>query len=242
VEVHSSPVQVGAERAYFCIIHDITERKRLEQRILEVGDKERQSIGRDLHDTLGGHLTGIALITKGLAQSLREQKCADSAIAEELVEAVNQAVAQSKSISRGVCPVGLGRFGLAIGLQEYAVNASKLFRLPFRFNTRGDVTVPDEQVATHMYRIAQEAVTNAVRHGRPKRILIRLEGRANEVVLSVKDDGVGFAGPVAEGAGMGMRTMQYRADLIGARLTFTSAPGKGTLVSCFLPRQRQAVS
>lgn len=236
VEVHSSPIKVGAVQAHFCIIHDITERKRLEQRILEIGDKERQSIGRDLHDSLGGNLTGIALITKGLAQALRERELPEKALAEEVVNAVNQAISQSRSIARGVCPVGLGRFGLATGLQEYAVSTSKLFRVPFRFRTRGDVVFRNEQLATHLYRIVQEAVANALRHGRAKSIEISLEGRKQAIILSVKDDGVGFSPTDLSETGMGMRTMQFRAEIIGAHLKVNSTPGKGTVVSCIVPR------
>lgn len=242
VEVHASPVQVGEHQAHFYIIHDITERKRLEHRILDVGDEERQRIGRDLHDSLGGNLTGVALLTKGLAQSLGEKAVPEAALAREIVAAVNQAILQSRSIARGVCPVGLGKYGLVTGLQEYAINTSTMFGISCRSSTLGDVTVRDEITATHLYRIVQEAVANAIRHGKARNIDIRLDAGRGGLTLSVQDDGVGFSAASPPEGGMGLRSMHYRADVVGASLSITSTPGKGTLVFCRLKGDQTASS
>jgi PAS domain S-box-containing protein len=237
VEVHASPVQVGGRRLLFAIVRDITDRKQLEKRILEIGDEERQRIGLDLHDSLGGHLTGLALLGQGLANTLTRQGRRESLIARELVQGVNEAVAQTRSIARGLCPVGLGKLGLASSLEEYAGTVSKLLRVECRLETRGKVRVRDESVVSHLYRIVQEAVNNAVRHGKARRIRIHLTQRRGELCLRVRDNGRGLPHDVEKARGMGLRTMRYRADVIGARMEISSPAGKGTLISCRLPLQ-----
>jgi PAS domain S-box-containing protein len=237
VEVHSSPVQVAGRHLLFSIAHDITERKHLEKRILEIGDGERQRIGQDLHDSLGGHLTGLALMGKGLARALAKKNLEESAFAEEIAQGVNDAVIQTRAIARGLCPVGLGKLGLASSLEEYAGNQSRMLRVDCRVETRGQVVIRDESVAAHLFRIVQEAVTNAVRHGKARRIRIQLRQRKGVLSLRVQDNGRGLPAKVAKGRGLGLPTMRYRAEVLGAQLEITSKRGKGTLISCRVPMQ-----
>jgi PAS domain S-box-containing protein len=235
VEVHSSPITESGRRLLFLIIHDITERKRLEKQILDISDQERKRVGQDLHDSLGGNLTGLALLSKALAQVLREQQVPQAEIAEEVVAGINHAVVQTRSIARGLCPVELGAFGLASGLQELAGTIEKLFQISCQFQATGEIRVFDELTATHLFRIAQEAVTNAARHGQARQVRIRLAQRKQALLLQVRDDGLGLPQDLAHNAGMGLRTMRYRAEVIGAHLTLKSEPGKGTLVACLVP-------
>ncbi len=234
VEVHSSPVDVAGRRLLFSIVHDITERKQLEKRILDIGDEERHRIGQDLHDSLGGHLTGLALLGKGLANTLSQQGIPEAEIAREFVQGINDAVAQTRSIARGLCPVGLGKLGLASSLEEYASSVSRMLRVDCRASIRGEVVVRDETVALHLYRIVQEAVNNAVRHGQARNVRIRLTAGKDALILQVRDDGRGLPREVEKARGMGLRTMQYRADVLGARLEVSSRAGKGVLISCRL--------
>ena len=134
VEVHSSPITESGRTLLFSIIHDITDRKRLEKQILDISDQERKRVGQDLHDSLGGNLTGLALVSKSLARVLREQALPQAEIAEEIVAGINHAVAQTRSIARGLCPVELGVFGLTSGLQELAGASEKLFQVACNFS------------------------------------------------------------------------------------------------------------
>jgi PAS domain S-box-containing protein len=236
VEVHSSPVTVGGRHLLFAIIHDITERKQLEKRVLEIGDEERQRMGRDLHDSLGGHLAGVALVAQALVRNLAGRSVGEAtSLAEEIVRGLNEAVGQTRSIARGLCPVGIGAFGLVSGLQEYAASVARLFRVGCHFEARGDIAIPNEVVASHLYRITQEAVNNALRHGKARRVQIRLVRQEAGLQLRIRDDGRGLARPRKRATGMGLQTMKYRADVIGAQIETRSRRGKGTEVLCWLP-------
>jgi PAS domain S-box-containing protein len=235
VEMHSSPVRIGDQQSLFSIIHDITERKRLEQRILDISEEERQRMGQDLHDSLGGQLTGVALLSRALADTLALKGMPEATLGGEIVQAVNQAISQSREIARSLCPAGLGTYGLASSLQEYAASVTRSLNVDCRCEIRGEVVIRDESLATHLFRIVQEAVNNALRHGKARRIEIQLSRQKASLVLKVRDDGVGIGPQPQPGRqGMGLHTMRYRAEAIGADLEIEATRPTGTLVSCRL--------
>ena len=238
VEIHSSPVQVKGRPILFSIIHDITERKRLEKEILDIGETERQRIGQDLHDSLGGMLTGAALLSKALAHRLEAKEIAEAAVAEEVVRGINDAIGQTRAIARGLFPAELSAAGLVAGLRELAAETTKRSGISCRLRADRRVLVADTSVASHLFRIAQEAISNAIRHGKPRHIMLRLARSGEQVLLEVRDDGKGLPARPPTGKGLGFRTMNYRANLIGAQFAVGSGDGRGTVVSCLLPVTR----
>ncbi|HWD20335.1 MAG TPA: response regulator [Verrucomicrobiae bacterium] len=214
---------------------DITERKRLEDDVLRISELEQRRIGQDLHDGICQQLTGIELMSETLAQGLAKKSKAQAAQAEEIAAHVRDAIGQARSLARGLSPFILESEGLTSALRDLAASAEKMFHVQCVFSSEGEKTVPDLTVATHLYRIAQESVNNAIKHGRAKKITVQLSVTSDKTLLTVTDDGQGFA-PSARSPGMGLRTMQYRAGLIGATLLTQSKPGGGARIVCFLIR------
>jgi len=210
---------------------DITERKRLEQEVLAISGREQRRIGHDLHDDLCQRLGGLQLLTGVLEQELALEGHRRAPQAGRILALVQEALDRARLLARGLAPVAVEEGGLATALEELADNAAQLFHLRCEF--RGEpVGLADAGAATHLYRIAQEAITNAVKHGRATRVVIGLSDADDCFELKVVDDGRGFARSMASMAGMGMRIMKYRAAMLGATLQVRSAPGQGTTVTC----------
>ncbi|MFY9924689.1 MAG: sensor histidine kinase [Opitutaceae bacterium] len=215
---------------------EIAERERLERAILEISDRERRSIGHDLHDGLGQHLTGTALVAHALGARMADRKADEAQEMKKIIGLIEDGIEQTRNLAKGLLLAEIEREGLAIALQEFAAATSQNFRVECVCRCEGNAAFEENGTATHLYRIAQEAVRNAVRHGRAKRIDIALEDRGGKVVLSVHDDGTGLAPPGSRGEGLGLRIMTHRASIIGASLAVTAQPGGGTLVICTLAR------
>jgi PAS domain S-box-containing protein len=213
---------------------ETTGRKQLEREILQAAENEQQRIGQDLHDSICQHLAGIELKSQALAETLAESAKGPAAQAEKIASHVREVTGQIRDLARGLCPFILESEGLASALRELAASTESLFQTRCRFEGENDLAVTELAVATHLYRIAQEAVANAIKHGRARSIEISLTRAADKIVLAVVDDGKGFGAAREAGGGMGLRTMRYRASLMGASLTVQSRPRGGTKVVCFL--------
>jgi len=235
VEVHSSPILVQARRLLFAIIHDITERKLLEKQVVEISEQERQRVGQDLHDSLGGKLAGAALMSKALSQTLAARSLPEASLAEEIVQCINESIAQARSIAHGLCPVELRGSGFVSGLQELAAETERRFGVVCRVHAEKGIRIDDLFVASHLFRIVQEALNNAIRHGQARHLAVRLTRIADQVCLEIRDDGAGLPPNVKETKGMGLRTMKYRAGMIGAQWAVKPGEGGGTAVLCRLP-------
>jgi PAS domain S-box-containing protein len=212
-------------------LRNITERKRLEQEILEVSSRERQTIGRDLHDGLGQELTGVALMLRGLATRLQKHSPAAVAQVNEIVGVVNQSIETARSLARGLLPVNTEGGGLALALQALADRSRELYGLAVHF--RGDVASDlgvSETSASHLYRIAQEALTNSARHGCASEVAIYLQLSRERLLLEITDNGRGIDRMQASTGGMGLKIMRYRAGMIGAQLDIVRALPRGTVV------------
>ena len=212
-------------------VQDITERKRLEQQIIEVSEDEQKRIGQELHDGLGQHLTGIAFLSKALEQKLAVQSLPEAMDAGEIVKFVNQGISQTRALARNLFPVELEDNGLMSALEQLASNVNKLFGISCTFTCDNPVLVHDRIAAINLYRIAQEAANNAAKHSKADRIRIALAAADGKIHLSVTDDGIGFD-PTgrANHEGMGCHIMRYRADMLGASLLIQKAAGSGTEV------------
>jgi PAS domain S-box-containing protein len=227
-----SEVRLADRRLFTGFVRDISERKRLEQQVLEISDRERQRIGQDLHDDLCQRLAGIELMSQVLEQKLSAKSNADAARAGDIARHVREAISQTRSLARGLSPVTLESDGLASALQELAANSEKMFGITCSVECEGPVLLRAPATLTHLYRIAQEAVSNAVRHGKASQVCIRLESSPGRTVLCVTDNGGGLAGSGPKTNGMGLRIMRYRAGMIGGALSIEPGPGGGLVIIC----------
>jgi signal transduction histidine kinase len=212
------------------------EHQRLEQEIVAVGEQERLSIGSDLHDNLGQQLTALEL----MCTALKEDAAGHPQLSQRLAEMgrmLREAIAQTRALARGLVPVGNDPDALQIGLAELAARINGLGRVRCVFESPAPVPVADRTVAGHLYRIAQEAVNNALKHARARQITVRLTNSRDALVLTISDDGVGLP-KVANHRGLGLGVMQHRAKAIGAELTIAPRRGGGLSVTCRLPHPR----
>jgi signal transduction histidine kinase len=214
---------------------DITERKGLEEAILEISAREQRRIAQDLHDGLGQHLTGIAFMSKVLEEKLSDKSLSEAAEAAKIVSMVNQAIDNTRQLARGLHPVAAEPLGLVAALKKWAGEVEGLFRIVCRLQCEKPVHIHDVNAATHLYRIAQEAVNNAIRHGKSQNIFIRLSGKNGAGVLMIEDDGEGFPKKAASQPGAGLSIMNYRADMIGGSLKVQQNEERGVTVTCMFP-------
>ena len=214
---------------------DITEQKLLEGEVLKASELEKQRIGQDLHDSLSQTLSGVCCLAEALYQRLASTSASETGDAARIRSILADSVAQARSLARGLNPVGLGPESLMIAMKELAERTSKLFGVRCEFRCEGPVLVRDGAAARHLYRIAQEAAGNAVRHGRAKTVTIELAPDDGDIVLSVEDDGIGLPEDVSRSTGTGLRIMKHRAESIGAELGVGRRAEGGTIVTCRLP-------
>jgi signal transduction histidine kinase len=213
-------------------VRDISERKRLEKEVLQISEQERRSVGHSLHDGLCQHLAGIELMSQVLEQKLAKKSRAGAAQAGKIAQHVREAIAQTRMLARGLSPVGIESGGLMSALQELASTVSSLFQIKCRFECAEPVLLADNVTATHLYRIAQEAINNAIKHGKAREVDVRLRRDSNSAQLVVSDDGLGLPKDLAPNGGMGLQIMKYRAGMIGGSLEIRPANGRGAAVVC----------
>jgi two-component system CheB/CheR fusion protein len=237
------PRTQGRQRRVIVTGIDIMERKQLEQAVLEIGNSEQRRIGQDLHDGLGQHLTGIAFMGKALEQKLAARSLAEAADAARIVELVNEGIHKTRDLARGLLPVLSDSLGLMSALQRWASEVEDLFGIACRFNCEDPVVVHNSSATNHLYRIAQEAVHNAIKHGHAAHITLYLGEQNGRGVLSIRDDGSGMkegdTGNGGAGGGMGLNIMRYRAGIIGGTLEVARRPGGGVIVTCVFPNRTE---
>jgi len=232
VDLAVSEVNLGNRRLFTGLIRDLTERKRLEQEILAISDREKQRIGQDLHDSLGQLLTGIGFKSKSLENKLSARGVPEADGAKRIADLVTQATSQARALARGLQPVGSEATGLMTALRELCLNLSDLFPIQCSFDCPNPVLLDNPAAATHLYRIAQEAAHNAIKHGKAKGIRISLMAIDRRIVLTISDDGAGFPSTPSPSKGMGMQIMRYRAAMIGGTLAVQPGAAGGTVVVC----------
>jgi PAS domain S-box-containing protein len=240
VEISLSPLETEEGVLVSSAIRDISERKRLEKTVLDISEREQRRIGQDLHDGLGQLLTGVAFMAKVQEQKLAERQVPEAADAAKIVQFVNEAILRTRELARGLLPVVSDAHGLMSALQLYASEIQDLFGISCRFQCEEPVLIHDAPMATHLYHIAQEAVNNAIKHGHPNAIVIRLYAGEREGTLIVKDDGIGIARPLGPHAGVGMHIMNYRAGMVGGTLEIRREQRSGTIVTCRFPISESA--
>ncbi|HEY4283610.1 MAG TPA: sensor histidine kinase [Chthoniobacterales bacterium] len=214
---------------------EVAERKRLDREIANVADRERHRLGQELHDSLCQHLTGTALTAQSLRDRLAGRSAPEVPEAEKVIDYIEQGIDLSRDLARGFFAPELDAEGLAFALRSLAENMAERFNIPCVFHGEESVRVPDSTSATQLYRIAQEAVMNAIKHAQARSIRIGLVKNNGTIVLKVEDDGVGLPVRLPEPQGLGLRLMSHGAGLLGADFNVSRNPAGGTSVTCKVP-------
>ncbi len=214
---------------------EMKERVRLELELDEVADREKRRIGHDLHDSLGQKLAGAVYVSKALSASLGPEDAEARESAEKINEILKDAVAEVRRTARGLAPIEVGEEGLAQALHRLAEDACSVYGIACSFRAEGELRLRDARMAAQLYHIAQEALTNGVRHGGAREVSILLSSNAEGGRLSVCDNGQGFDPSATRFEGAGLRIMRHRSQTIGGQLTVESTPGAGTTVNCRFP-------
>lgn len=234
VAILTSALSAKLRKANRRLTKEISQRMESEKAIMEISNREQRRLGQDLHDGLSQTLAGIKLMTERVKQELKEKSAPETTKMAVIESRLAEALTFVDTVSRGLYPVELETNGLMAALEELAVKISKVYPVVCRFQCRRPVPLHDSATANHVYRIAQEAVINAIKGGKAKRIHLKLYHRGDHVILTVADDGIGLGnGPLRKG--MGLKLMEYRTRVINGSLRFRSRPNGGTWVRSSFP-------
>lgn len=227
--------QLADDLAYGIVaLRGAADRRRLEREVLQATEREQWRIGRDLHDSIQGNLAGAKMLLSVIEKRVREHAADLGDQINEVAHVMQHTLEQTRGLSHGLCPMDLHGPGLPRCLVELCGSMQSLFRVNCEFRHDKGLLIEDELIATQLYYIAQEAVNNAVKHSRGKHIWVALEQQDGQAVLSVIDDGTGIDKTRRTGTGLGMRTMNYRARLMGGTLDVAAGTPHGTIVRCRL--------
>ena len=217
-------------------VRDVTRRVELQKEILGIGEGVQRRIGQDLHDDLCQQLTGIEFLSQALERRLAGKSPVEAVRAREISRLTRQAIGYTRELSHTMSPMELAADGLAEALRNLADRTKRVFRIDCRF--RGDSTslADDGVTRIYLYRIAQEAINNAIKHGKAKRILIGLKTNRDNIILGVQDNGVGLPVKLPAKTGFGLRIMDYRAATLGGSLSVQRRKRGGTCVVCSIPK------
>jgi two-component system sensor histidine kinase UhpB len=217
---------------------EIAERRRLEHELLDITEKERRRIGLDLHDDLGQKLAGVALMAKGLQLRLAKQRAPESSDAQKIHELLEQAMSHARDLARDLATLDFSENDLPSAIGKLAAHAKESFGVACRFKSDDAIPPLETNTIRQLYKITQEALTNAIKHGKTKQVSIQLSNGSNNLLLTIRNNGTPFPSVVGRSAGMGLRIMNYRANLIGASLEIKPGETDGTVVTCQVPLKK----
>ena len=213
----------------------IDERRRLENELLEIAENERRRIGLDLHDDLGQKLTGVSMMLKGLERKLAAKARPEAAEARKIQSLTEELILHTHNLAHHFSALDVVGDNLSSVLKSLARNVKKMFGVACDFTVKGQVPALPKDTTAHLYKIAQEAVSNAIRHGKATRVSICLARNGGQLLLTIKSNGLPFSTPPQGRKRLGLRIMNYRANTIGAALEIKSNNKTGTIVSCAVP-------
>jgi signal transduction histidine kinase len=212
--------------------------QRLEREIIGISEREQERIGQDLHDGICQYLAALSCSAASLKSDLEGHRlAAEARVADELAGFLRDAVVQTRNLARGLVPVQMDEAGLASALEELAASATRLLGIRCVYESAGAPVIQDNGVAMHLYRIAQEAINNATKHGKATTVRVSLVADGEATTLQIVDDGEGISKTSTGSDGMGLGLMYYRARLVGGVLTIGEPPTGGTVISCGIPLQ-----
>ena len=213
----------------------LEERRRLENELLEIAENERRRIGFDLHDDLGQKLTGMLLITRAMEQRLSKEGHKEAEEVRRVCELIEQSVTHTHNLAHHFSSIDAEGGDLAEVMNGLAATVEKMFAIPCQCTVKGEIPLLPENANAQFYKISQEAISNAIKHGKASCVWISVTVAAQKLIVTIKNDGIPFSPPVNPKARMGLRTMNYRANAIGATFEIKPNQKNGTIVTCVLP-------
>lgn len=245
IEISMDKINLEGQVIYATIIRDISDRREMEKKVLEAGDAERKRIGREMHDGLGQMLTGIRMLSESLARKLRANAVPGADEVQEISDLVKEADEYTRVLSRGMVQVDVEKKGLSVALQNLCDRVSKVNGIACEYRETGSGEIDDDKTAVHLYRIAQEAISNAVKHAEADTIKVRLTSNKERTVMIIDDDGIGFCPEEQEKGvmqGAGLQIMKYRATVLGGILELVRTQDAITRVRCIIPVGKRLVA
>jgi signal transduction histidine kinase len=233
-EVHLRLAADGLDEV-LALLESSAPRRISEREVAEITQREQIRIGQDLHDGLGQHLTGITFLTRALVNKLTAQGLPEAAEAAEIGRLVFQALSQTRNLARGLLPVELESQGLRQALAELAANVRDLYQIDCGVEWDADLSISDRSIASQLFRLAQEAINNSIKHGEARHVRVALRKLHGQCCLLVRDDGTGLAKRELRPNGLGLRIMNYRAQRLGGSLRIQPGEHGGTVVTCLFP-------
>ena len=230
--IFEARLAVCAPGEVLALVRDVTDREMLEKEIVESSHRTQMRLGQDLHDGLGQHLTGISFLSKALERNLASQSRPEAAEAAEIGKLVLEALSQTRHLARGLFPVEVESSGLVPALRELTTNVEERCQVACCLECADHLAVNDPTLSMHLFRLVQEAINNAVKHGQARRVVVALQATNGRAVLSIADDGLGFPTDGSKSKGLGLRIMNFRAQKIGGTLDILPGENGGTVVSC----------
>jgi two-component system, LuxR family, sensor kinase FixL len=222
-------------RIFTGVIRDLSSRRVLEQRLIEIGNEERRRIGRDLHDGLGQMLTGIRMLTENLARKLQANALPAAGEVQEIAEMLKEADQYTRTLSRGMVQIDIDKVGLNAAIQNLCKQTTKMTGTKCFITGDNEIEIENHTMAIHIYRIIQEAISNAVKHGKAGNITVRLSRNMYHTSVSIDDDGTGFDPAEKEIQGIGLQIMNYRAAMMGGVFEIIRTDEATTRVRCIIP-------
>ena len=228
-------IDTGSRRLFAGVILDMSEQQELQREILEIPINEQRRIGQELHDGLGQQLTGLGLLAASL---LNKASRPEYELAAQLARGLQEAISQVRALSRGLVPVDVKAGDLIHALEDLVDNLRRQTGIDISLKARERVEIVDNSCAMHLYRIAQEALNNAIKHADASHIQVTIGRDGNRGLLSIRDDGAGFDPQRENPRGLGMRIMKFRCGLIDAELNVESAAAEGCVIKCYFALER----
>lgn len=213
----------------------LLEHQNLQHEVAEIPERKQHQLGRELHDGLGQQLTGLGLLATSLVKRLADVAPREQEMARQLAAGLDQALADVRALSHGLMPVPMDARGLVSALEALAKRVSKQSGIQIELLHENPILISDNATATHVFRIVQEAINNAIKHSNASRITLILEADEHEAVIEVRDDGHGLPEDLHARQGLGMRTMYHRCQLFGGSLDIYTHDNGGTRVRCCFP-------
>jgi signal transduction histidine kinase len=217
---------------------EMKERERLEYEILDLSERERQSFGQELHDAVCQELAGTAIAGQMLTKKLQAKGIEEASEAGEVTDMIFRSLNKARNVARGFFTAGFDALGLTDALRETVAHAEEQSGIRCEFTWQENLSISDEEVVMHFFRIAQEAIQNALKHSGATRLRVSLENVNGAVQLIVEDNGKGISGSDNSRKGLGLRIMAYRAGLIGGNLKLEKGPEGGARIVCLVPPEK----
>ncbi len=239
IELTVGKVEWKGTLTFTGIIRNLTARRNLERRILQIGQEERRKIGRDLHDGLGQMLTGIRMLSENLAKKLKMNRVEAAKDVEEIAMMIRESDEFARKLARGMVQVDLEKKGLSVALGDLCSRTEKLTGVRCEYYDFENAEINDHNLALHLYRIAQEAINNSIKHGKPNRVQVRLSNNEHHTALSVVDDGDGFSVETEHKQGSGIEIMRHRARVMGGVFEISRTTDELTQIRCVIPNNME---